>query len=116
VVDLAVSPNAICRCLFGPAVQELIASRDSAGVLEAESEAIAWYARHGDESEAAAAACRAWYWHDTGVFGVGALIGSISAKSSPSVGAVAVSGRGVRTSSGLTEVAAPHLVVGDSAC
>jgi hypothetical protein len=67
VVDLAVA-HQCGLTLFGPAPQELIASPDPADVRAAQSDVVAWYARYGHEAEVAAAACRAWHWHDTGVF------------------------------------------------
>jgi hypothetical protein len=67
VIDLAVAHQS-GLVLFGPPARELIAAPDPADVREALSEVVAWYARHGDESEMVAAACRAWHWRDTGTF------------------------------------------------
>ena len=67
VVDLAVA-HQCGLALFGPPAQALIAAPDPADVRAAQSDVVAWYARHGDEAEVAAAACRAWHWRETGVF------------------------------------------------
>jgi hypothetical protein len=67
VIDLAVA-HQCGLTLFGPAAPELIAAPDAADVRQAQREVVAWYARHGDESGAAAAACRAWYWRASGAF------------------------------------------------
>jgi hypothetical protein len=67
VVDLAVA-HQCGLTLFGPPPQELIAAPDPADVRAAQLDVVAWYVRHGEEDEAAAAACRAWHWRDTGLF------------------------------------------------
>jgi hypothetical protein len=67
VVDLAVA-HQCGLTLFGPPPQELIAAPDPADVRAAQLDVVAWYVRHGEEDEVAAAACRAWHWRDTGLF------------------------------------------------
>jgi hypothetical protein len=67
VVDLAIA-HQCGLTLFGPAPQELIGAPDPADVRQAQSDVVAWYAGHGEEVEAAAAACRAWHWRNTGMF------------------------------------------------
>jgi hypothetical protein len=67
VVDLALARQCGLT-LFGPAPREVIAVPDPADVHATQADVVAWYARHGHESEVAAAACRAWHWHATGMF------------------------------------------------
>jgi hypothetical protein len=67
VVDLAVA-HQCGLTLFGPPPQELIAAPDPADVRAAQLDVVAWYVRHGEEDEVAAAAGRAWHWRDTGLF------------------------------------------------
>ncbi|MGA9856778.1 MAG: hypothetical protein WBQ18_02885 [Solirubrobacteraceae bacterium] len=67
VIDLAIAHQHGLR-LFGPAAPELIGAPDPAVIQAAQSQAIVWFARHGRESDAAATACRAWFWHETGTF------------------------------------------------
>jgi hypothetical protein len=67
VVDLAVA-HQCGLTLFGPPPQDLIAAPDAADVRAAQLAVVTWYARHGEEAEVAAAACRAWHWRATGLF------------------------------------------------
>jgi hypothetical protein len=67
VVDLAVA-HQCGLTLFGPRPQSLIAAPAPADVRAAQRDVVTWYARHGDEAEVVAAACRAWHWRETGMF------------------------------------------------
>jgi hypothetical protein len=67
VVDLAVA-HQCGLVLFGPPARELFAAPDPADVGAAQSDVVAWYARHGEDAEVAVAACRAWHWRATGMF------------------------------------------------
>jgi hypothetical protein len=67
VLDLALA-HAHAVALHGPPAGELIGAPERELVAHAQSEAVAWYARHEPGPAAVQAACRAWLWHETGRF------------------------------------------------
>jgi hypothetical protein len=67
VLDLAIAHQA-GLALFGPPASESIGKPQTSDVRTAQSEAVAWYARHEMPAETVAAACRAWHWLATGTF------------------------------------------------
>jgi hypothetical protein len=67
VLDLAIADQ--CGlALLGPPASDLVVAPDVADVRRAQSQAVAWYARHDMPAETVAAACRAWHWRVTGRF------------------------------------------------
>jgi hypothetical protein len=67
VLDLALARQ--CGiALTGPDVGTLVGPMDRAVVRSAQADCVAWFLAEGDEAAAAAAACRAWHWRETGRF------------------------------------------------
>jgi hypothetical protein len=67
VIDLAIA-HRVGVALWGPPAPDLIGRPPSADVQAAQSAVTRWFSDHGMHAEAAAAACRAWYWSQTGRF------------------------------------------------
>jgi hypothetical protein len=67
VLDLALARQCALPRL-GPPADQLIGAPVEADVRAAQAEVVAWYARSGPGAETVSAACRAWYWSETGMF------------------------------------------------
>jgi hypothetical protein len=67
VLDLALARQCALP-LLGPPAAELIGSPPASDVRAAQAQVIAWYAGNGLGGETVTAACRAWYWDQTGRF------------------------------------------------
>jgi hypothetical protein len=67
VVDLAVA-HQHGVALLGPPAHKLIGTPQAGDVRTAQAESVAWYAHNDLREDTVAAACRAWYWLETGRF------------------------------------------------
>jgi Domain of unknown function (DUF4111) len=67
VVDLAIAHERGVA-LLGPPAHELITAPAAVDLRTALAEVVAWYARNELREDTVTAACRAWYWLETGRF------------------------------------------------